>query len=155
MRKVSETYNRLVEVIARLRRVFSPIACGMMIREFLRGDASPGSRSKRSRRRDQQSGTFVPSIVEFLEVRALMSAASVNLVLNSGFESGITKWNWNTSGGAAANYAVDTAISHSGGSSVRLSDGSRYGANVYGALAQNIGGLTVGNTYFISAWIKG
>ncbi len=103
----------------------------------------------------RRAKTTPAALIEHLEPRALLSAAPVNLLTNSSFESGAANWSWAVNGGAAANYSIDATVAHSDFGSVKLSNSSPLAANVWGAFTQNVSGLTVGSTYFVSAWVKG
>ena len=84
-----------------------------------------------------------------------VSAAALNAVANGSFRDGLSGWDWFINGGASASCVVDASTTHWENNSVKLSDASAFQGGVYGALRQTIGGLTVGKTYYVSAWCKG
>ncbi len=119
--------------------------------EILRGLKGISTQMRRKAARSFNA----PAMIELLEPRTLLSAAPVNLVTNSGFESGFSNWSWIPGGSAVTSYSVDSTVSHSGASSTKLAFTSPAGSSGYAAIQQTVSGLTVGNSYFISAWVDG
>ncbi len=158
MRIVSSAVNMLAGMICSSLRISSRqrFQSGNNMRTLsftLTGPRRNRSETK-TRRRSVVAAYAVASVAEILEPRALLSAAPVNLVTNSGLETGMSNWSW-IGNGAAANFAIDTTVAHSGYASVKLSDSSSFSSGLFGAFTQNISGLTIGNTYYVSAWVKG
>ena len=82
-----------------------------------------------------------------------------NLISDSSFEqsdaNGIPSgWAW-TQGKTDATCAIDRTVSHSGRQSVRMTNGTPFGPNVYGMLwrTQPVK-LPWGKPYTMSAWVK-
>jgi len=90
-----------------------------------------------------------------------ISSTLPNAVQNGGFENTtnpLTNWTWGDTSGWPATEQADTSgsNSHSGTNSVEFTCSTEsYTPGHYGVLSQNITGLTVGQTYYLSYWCKG
>ena len=77
-----------------------------------------------------------------------------NLVSNAGFEQGTEGWRWVNSRNALASGNVDTATSHTGKASYRITNASALSPYVYCQICQELKAKP-NTTYQISAWCKG
>lgn len=84
-----------------------------------------------------------------------LSGRAQNLVQNSSFESDFSGWIWSLNGGAAGTRAIDSTQHHWEKKSVQFSYSGSYQSGKYARLAQSIGGLTVGKSYYVYFYCKG
>ena len=117
-----------------------------------RGDpARPGGTGRLGRLPDQS--------VKLTTVGVEVMPCQANLISDPGFEqspaNGIPSgWQW-TRGKTDATCAIDRTVAHSGRQSLRMTNGTPFGPNVYGMLwrTQPVK-LIWGKPYTMSAWVK-
>ncbi len=78
-----------------------------------------------------------------------------NIVKNGGFESGFSPWSWMAGKEVKAAYKLDSSECHSGRWSLRMTNTTPAGPNIYGALRQVLKDLHPNTTYRIGLWCKG
>ncbi len=88
----------------------------------------------------------------FLSGSSLLFAQ--NLVVNSGFEEGMSGWHEHLSGGAKAKGTIDRTVSHSGKASFKLTNASGFAPNVYYRIFTFVP-VKPNTKYLMGAWVKG
>jgi hypothetical protein len=91
--------------------------------------------------------------VVFAQVRPATKPIGPNRAANGGFEEGL--WSFEAVNGCQATGEVTKEHAHSGAQSLKLTNKSAFGPNVYGRAYQVIFGLEPFTTYRLSCYVKG